>query len=157
MAHPNVELINRFYTAFARRDAEAMNACYAQDVEFSDPVFVGLKGDEARGMWSMLCGRAADLQVVHSDVEADDNKGSAKWVAHYSFSATGRAVENRIEARFVFKDGLIQRHDDSFDLWRWMRQALGPTGLLMGWAPFAQNKLRKTARAGLDKFLKEGK
>ena len=34
-----------------------MADCYHPDVHFSDPVFPSLKGDEARGMWRMLCER----------------------------------------------------------------------------------------------------
>jgi len=39
MTDPNAALIQRFYEAFQRSDAEAMAACYAPDVQFSDPVF----------------------------------------------------------------------------------------------------------------------
>ena len=46
MTHPNAALIERFYEAFQRRDVDAMAACYAPDVTFSDPVFVGLHGGE---------------------------------------------------------------------------------------------------------------
>ena len=54
-------------------------------------------------------------------------------MATYLFSATGRTVENHIEAYFRFADGKIIEHHDHFDLWRWMRQALGAKGLLLGW------------------------
>ena len=37
MAHPNEELIERFYSAFARGDGDAMAACYAPGARFSDP------------------------------------------------------------------------------------------------------------------------
>ena len=35
MAHPNALLIDRFYQAFQKLDAEAMAACYAEQVQFS--------------------------------------------------------------------------------------------------------------------------
>jgi ketosteroid isomerase-like protein len=44
----NTKLINRFYTAFQKRDADAMNACYAPGIRFSDPVFGALEGDRAQ-------------------------------------------------------------------------------------------------------------
>ncbi len=69
--HPNEQLIQRFYEAFARRDAEAMAACYHRDVEFSDPVFPDLKGDEARDMWRMLASRAVDLEIRFKVLGAD--------------------------------------------------------------------------------------
>lgn len=155
--HPNAQLIERFYRAFQQRDAEAMAACYAPDVVFSDPAFGELRGAEAGDMWRMLCGRAKDLSVRYSDVVADDVRGSARWEADYLFSQTGRTVHNRIEAGFEFRDGLIAVHRDRFDMWRWSRQALGLPGVLLGWSPVVRNKVRRQARAGLEAFRRRGK
>jgi ketosteroid isomerase-like protein len=152
MSHPNQLLIQRFYEAFARLDAEAMAACYASDVLFSDPAFGELRGDEARDMWRMLTQRAQAFSLTFSDIVADDHTGGARWVARYLFSQTGRTVVNRIEARFVFRDGLIAEHHDSFDLWRWSRQALGLKGALLGWTPMVQSAIRAQARKGLDAY-----
>ena len=147
--HPHAALLHRFYDAFARRDAESMAACYHQDVVFSDPAFGELRGDEARDMWRMLCARAKDLTVVASRIEADDARGSAHWVADYRFGKAQRPVHNEIDARFAFRDGLIVRHDDAFDLWRWSRQALGVPGVLLGWSPIVKRQVRRQALQGL--------
>ena len=82
-------------------------------------------------MWRLLTSRARDFRLDYANVRADENEGRAQWVAHYLFTQTGRRVENRIEARFRFADGLIVEHRDQFDLWRWSRQALGAKGLLL--------------------------
>ena len=100
-------------------------------------------------MWRMLCARGKDLHVIASGIEADDAVGHAHWVATYSYSATGRRVENRIDAAFAFRDGLIARHDDRFDLWRWARQALGAPGWALGWAPPMQRAIRTQAAKAL--------
>lgn len=152
MSHPNAELIQRFYTAFQHLDAEAMATCYVDEVRFSDPVFLDLRGAEAGDMWRMLCSRAEGFSLTFDAVQADDRQGSAQWVASYRFSATGRQVVNRIQARFVFRDGLIAEHRDNFDLWRWARQALGAKGLLLGWAPPVQAAIRRQAARGLAQF-----
>ena len=151
--HPNAQLIETFYRAFQRRDAEAMAACYAVDVVFEDPAFGQLRGVDAGDMWRMLCARAKDLEVRFSDVQADDTGGSAHWEADYLFSQTGRTVHNRIDATYRFRDGLIVEHRDRFDLWAWSRQALGAPGLVLGWSPFLRAKVRTQARAGLYKYL----
>ncbi|EKN44438.1 MULTISPECIES: nuclear transport factor 2 family protein [Pseudomonas] len=148
----NSALITRFYEAFAQLDAEAMSACYTDDVLFSDPVFGELRGRQAGDMWRMLTSRAKDFSVVFDQVRADDRSGSAHWVATYLFSQTGRTVVNDIQARFVFRDGLICEHHDHFDLWRWSRQALGAKGLLLGWTPMVQNAIRGQAQKGLKTF-----
>jgi ketosteroid isomerase-like protein len=152
-AGANAALIDRFYDAFGRRDAETMAACYAPDATFSDPVFQDLRGAEVPSMWRMLCEGATDLKIVHRDVRADGDRGSAHWDADYTFSATGRPVHNEIDATFTFRDGLIAEHVDRFDLWKWTRQALGPVGLALGWSPPVHNKVRGQARARLDEFM----
>ena len=147
--HPNAASIRRFYDALDRHDAAAMIACYAPDATFSDPVFSALDAAGVAAMWRMLCARGKDLHVVSSDVEADAAKGRAHWVATYTYSATGRRVENRIDATFAFRDGLIVRHEDHFDLWRWLRQALGPKGALLGWLPPVRRAMRAQAARAL--------
>ena len=151
--HPNAALIERFYASFQARDAAGMAACYHPDAVFSDPAFGELRGAEVGGMWTMLCSRAADLEVRVSGVEADAERGKAHWDARYTFTRTGRKVHNRIDARFLFRDGLIIRHEDSFSFWRWAGQALGPVGLLLGWAPPLRGKVRSTARGNLKSFM----
>ena len=130
-----------------------MAACYAPDARFSDPVFADLRGDEPGAMWRMLTGRADDLAVDLVEHEADDDRGSAHWIAHYTFTQTGRPVTNDVRAAFRFADGLIADHRDEFDFHRWARQALGTSGLLLGWTPFLRSAVRRRARAGLDEFM----
>lgn len=138
-----------FYRAFQQKDPATMAACYAPGVRFRDPVFT-LEGRRAGAMWRMLCERGKDLVVEFSGVEADDLRGSADWVAHYTFSATGRKVVNRIHAEFRFDSGFIAEHTDRFDLHRWSAQALGLKGLLLGWTPMMQNAIRRNAARALD-------
>src|ERR1700733_4184002 len=118
MADPNDELIRRFYSAFARRDGDTMAACYAPGARFSDPVFIDLRGEEPGAMWRMLTGRAQDLEVKLAEHEATDERGSAHWLADYTFS-TGRRVHNDVHAAFRFKDGLITEHRDVFSFHAW--------------------------------------
>ena len=151
----NEGLITTFYEAFARRDPAAMAACYAPDVEFSDPVFQTLRGSSAGAMWNMLAERATDLQITFSDVTADATTGRCHWEARYPFTRTGRQVHNVVEARFEFRDGLISRHADTFDLWRWESQALGPAGALLGWLPPFQARIRSGAQAELERYVQK--
>ena len=152
MPHRNEELIERFYSAFDRHDGDAMAACYAPDAHFSDPVFTDLRGDQPGAMWRMLTSRAEDLEVELVEHEAEDEWGSAHWLADYTFS-TGRRVHNDIRADFRFEQGLIAEHRDAFSFYAWARQALGPVGLALGWTPMVRGKVRREARAGLDEFL----
>ena len=155
-ANPNVALIERFYAAFARRDAPAMAACYATDAHFTDPVF-DLTGAKVGAMWTMLCERGKDLRLDWRDVRADAAAGSAHWEPRYTFSATGRPVHNVIDSAFTFQAGRIATHVDTFDLWRWSRMALGAKGALLGWTPFMRNAIRAQARRGLAAWMERNR
>src|SRR3954462_15110916 len=109
------ELITPLYAAFHKPDGDRMAACYAPDAHFHDPVFQDLTGTEAGAMWRMLTGRAEDLRVELAEHSADGDKGSAHWIAHYTFTQTARKVVNDVRASFKFKDGLLVDHHDEFD------------------------------------------
>jgi ketosteroid isomerase-like protein len=146
------ELIQRFYAAFDRRDGDAMAACYAPDARFSDPVFPDLRGSRPGDMWRMLTSQARELRVELLEHVADETTGSAHWRAHYVFTQTGRPVVNDVRATFRFAGGLIAEHTDAFGFHRWARQALGTSGLLLGWTPLLRSAVRKRAVASLDRF-----
>ena len=149
----NKELIEKFYTSFAKGDAEGMVSCYHDDITFEDPAFGPLKGEDAKNMWRMLVKNSnGQITIHHNNVEANAKTGRANWVAEYTFSKTGRKVINRISAQFEFKDGKIIHHKDTFDFHTWAGQALGLPGKLLGWTSFLRNKVRKSAKDSLAKF-----
>ncbi|MEO6521049.1 MAG: nuclear transport factor 2 family protein [Mucilaginibacter sp.] len=147
----NKQLIEKFYQSFAARDADGMVACYADDIRFEDPAFGPLKGNDAKNMWRMLL-KNPDIQITFNNVKADDNTGSADWVAVYTFSRTGRKVTNRVSATFEFKDGKISKHTDRFNIWKWAGQAMGLKGYLLGWTPLMRNGIQKQAVGLLTKY-----
>jgi len=151
----NEQLLEKFYTSFQQKNWKGMQECYHSEVVFSDPVFQNLKGKEAFAMWHMLINAGKDLTLAFKNIKANNLTGSCQWDAYYSFSRTGRKVHNIIQAQFTFTDGKITDHTDSFDLWRWSRMALGAPGILLGWSPVIQNKIRGTAKSSLQKFLIE--
>lgn len=148
----NEQLIRDFYDAFGQRDGAAMGEAYHDEATFADPVFPDLDADGVRAMWAMLTERGADLKVEMTHVDVGEKNGTASWEAWYTFSATGRKVHNAVNASFEFRDGKIYRHVDDFDFYRWTRQALGPMGVLLGWTPMIQNKIRNTASGQLEKY-----
>jgi hypothetical protein len=161
-AFPQNDRITRFYEAFRALDGDAMQAAYAPDAQFDDPVF-SLRGREEVGaMWRMLCSAVReknkdDWKLEFSGIDCDDEVGVAHWEPTYRFSATGRMVHNIIDAQFKFdSSGLIVSHVDRFDFWRWSRQALGLPGVLLGWTPMLRNKVRAQAGANLAKFRARG-
>jgi ketosteroid isomerase-like protein len=151
--HPHQALLEEFYAAFHQRQGDRMARCYHPEAFFSDPAFPKLQGDQVADMWRMLLSRAGpDFAVELVDARADSDGGEAEWIAHYTFSKTGRKVVNRIRSRFAFRDGLIIRQYDAFDFWKWSRMALGPMGVMLGWSPLLKAMVRKQARLGLERF-----
>lgn len=150
-----IKTIESFYTAFQAGDAERMVAHYHDNAEFSDPAFVGLKGEEVKNMWRMLIERGkGQLQIEFSNIRQDGDKVLAHWEARYLFSQTSREVHNKIDAEFEFLDEMIIRHIDHFDFWKWSSMALGTPGKILGWSPLVKNKVRKQCRYLLDNYRK---
>lgn len=147
-------IVTKFYQAFTELDAEAMASCYHENVVFKDPAFGTLKGEKACNMWRMLCQsqKGKNFVVEFSNVEADEQTGSAHWEAKYIFSKTGRKVHNKIRAHFEFSDGKIIKHTDVFDLRNWSKQALGFKGALLGGTAFFKKKLQAQTNGMLAKF-----
>src|SRR5688500_3548446 len=104
MQNTNEQTIRKFYTAFQKLDAEGMQSCYVDDPVFNDPVFGIIQGDAVHAMWAMLCERAKDFSLEFSNVNADEEYGTCNWVAHYTFSKTGRKVVNKVKAHMRFLD-----------------------------------------------------
>ena len=152
-------ILETFYDAFTTLDAVKMTACYHDAIVFEDPAFGILEGERAKAMWSMLCEsqKGKGFKIVVSNIEGNATSGSAHWEAFYTFSKTGRNVHNKIDAKFQFKDGLIIKHTDSFNLHNWAKQAMGVKGLLMGRTRYFSNKLKAQTNYLLDKYIEEKK
>lgn len=150
----NKQIIEKFYTAFQQLDYKSMQTCYSDDIIFSDPVFLLLKGNEAKAMWEMLCKNARDFSLRFSDIELIDHEyATCSWTASYTFSRTGRKVVNNIKAFMRLKDGKIIEHSDGFRLSTWAAQALGWKGVLFGWTGFMKRGIQKNARRNLAYFI----
>ena len=149
----NQQLITHFYSAFQRLDFRVMQDCYHEDAIFFDPVFENLNSTEVKAMWEMLCKNATNFSLEFSEVQADEEYGSCKWIARYTFSQTARNVTNHVKAHLRFHEGKIVEHTDHFDVWKWSRQALGLPGWLLGWSGVLQKKVHSKAKTNLLKFM----
>lgn len=150
-------LIETFYTALNDSDGKTMASCYHDDVVFEDPAFGVLHGEKAKSMWLMLCEsqNGKGFKVQFSNITTNNNEGSAHWEAFYTFSKTGRQVHNKIDASFEFKDGLIIKHTDVFDLHKWAKQAIGLKGMLFGGMSFFKKKLNTQTNSLLEKYMEK--
>lgn len=150
----NIELVEKFYTSFSKRDAKGMTECYHEEIVFQDPVFGTLKGERAVKMWEMLLSRGSEsTTIVFENIKVTEENGSATWIAKYTYGENNRKVTNIVNANFKFKDGKIIEHIDYFDLWKWTKQAIGVVGYLVGWTPFMKSKIQKTTNQQLEDYI----
>jgi len=147
------ELITHFYTAFKELDYKTMQGLYADDAVFNDPVFGLLTNGRVRLMWEMLCKRAQHFSLEFSAIEElDDVYSTCRWTSSYVFNTTGRPVVNKVQAHVKIEYNKIIEHTDVFDFWIWSRQALGISGMLLGWTNFLQNKVNIQALNSLEQY-----
>lgn len=158
VAAGHLRTIHNLYAAFERHDGEAMQALYAPQATFDDPVFSLHGAHEIGGMWRMLCRSArkrsgAEWSLTTDGVHVEGAMGRAHWEATYLYGTADRRVLNIVDAAFEFTpDGHILRHVDQFDFRAWARQALGWPGLFAGLPPM-QRFVRRQAADKLARFL----
>jgi ketosteroid isomerase-like protein len=148
-----VQVIEKFYTAFQQKDYATMQSLYHDKAVFNDEAFVNLDSAAVKAMWEMMLKRGKDFSLSFSNITENGTKGSANWVATYTFSATGNKVVNKIHSEFVLQDGLIIQQTDTFPFHKWASQALGIKGLLLGWTGFFRKKVQATAAKNLHDFM----
>lgn len=151
----NKKIIENFYSAFQNLDSKTMNSFLAEDVVFSDPAFGKLKGEHVKYLWQFLCENAEDFKIEFSNITTEENFGTAHWEAHYVFKQTGNKVHNVITAKFEFRDGLIVKHLDDFDLKKWVKQAMGSTVGLIGGSFLMKSAVRSQSNKMLSKYIKK--
>lgn len=154
----NRELIQKFYSSFSNADINGMLSCYHDDITFTDPAFGTLRGNRAKAMWQMLLSRSnGGTQITFNAITTNKNKGSVNWKAVYTYGPKKRKVTNNITANFIFLDGKIIEHVDTFNLWNWSKQALGISGYLLGWSSFFKSKIQAKTNNLLDTFISSSK
>ncbi len=154
MRQENYEVLKKFYHAFRYKNTSEMLSVYADDVQFSDPAFGNLEGEEAKAMWRMLLERDKNtFQINFCDIEADDQGGTVTWEAQYQFGKN--PVFNRIESRIEIENGRIIKQEDKFSLQRWASMAMGAKGTALGLTPFLKPQVQKMTRKSLQNYLQK--
>ncbi|MEI6864523.1 hypothetical protein [Flavicella sp.] len=98
-----------------------------------------------------------DTIINFDNIQATPENGKVNWVAEYLYGNKKRKVVNLVSANFKFKDNKIIEHFDTFDLWKWSRQAFGIQGFLIGWTTSMKNKIQLTANKKLNEFIKNNR
>lgn len=130
----HLQLLQTFFTAFAKKDLNTMLDCYHENVIYDDVGFGKQKGENAKTVWRFLIKKVdANAQITFSNIQVSKDKGQANWVTKYTFNQ--QKITNKITSTFYFQDGKIIYHKDNYSLWKWSQQAYGFIGYLIGWSP----------------------
>lgn len=148
--HPHEELLRRLFHHLSAREAEGMRHCYHPEIFYTNPLVPRARGPQALEAWEAIFEELPDLRIALRQVQADADGGVAHWHAAYTFR--GRRVGHEVRSMFAFRRGLVCRHYDHFSLWRWLAQALGPAGLVLGWFGPFRWALRQRAARWLDRL-----
>lgn len=153
----NSEIIHNFYQSFSEGNAERMIANYHENIEFKDPAFGTLKGARAKNMWRMLLSRNNDIQISYEILEVTKTSAKVNWTARYNYGPQQRKVINHVTAYINFENAKIIKHTDEFSLWIWSRQALGISGLFLGWTGFMKKKIQQKTSHLLENYISKNK
>jgi steroid delta-isomerase-like uncharacterized protein len=135
MPHNAVALVQRYYDAFNRGDAQAMLACLAEDVRHD--VNQGARRI-GKKLFAEFCAhmarcykeRLADLVIMASP---DRKRAAAEFVVHGTYVATDQGLPEAKRqlyvlpagAFFEIEDGVIGRVTTYYNLADWMAQITG--------------------------------
>lgn len=146
--------IHQLYTSIANGTISKIDECYAPTVKFYDPIFGSLSNNEVPKMWKMLITRnQGNIKVEYTILKSDDYTASVEWIAKYTFGKNQRKITNVILSQISFKDGLIIKQKDDFNIWTWSKQAFGWSGYLLGWTGYMQQKIQEKALISLKNFI----
>lgn len=149
----SVKTIHQLYTSIANGDVSKIDECYADNVKFHDPVFGFLTADEVPKMWKMLILKSnKNLDLDYKIIKITKHTAEVKWTAIYFFGKNKRQITNHIQSKFHFKEGLIVKQNDDFNIWKWSQQAFGLPGFLFGWTGYMQRKIQLKALSSLKNF-----
>lgn len=145
--------IHQLYTSIANGDVSKIDQCYSDTVKFHDPIFGRLTADEVPKMWKMLILKSnKKLALEYKIIKINKHTAEVKWKAVYFFGKNKRQITNHIQSKLHFKEGLIVKQNDDFNIWKWSQQAFGLPGFLFGWTGYMQRKIQIKALSSLKNF-----
>ena len=78
--------------------------------------------------------------------------GLVLGVTALTLAGCSEADQNQIK-NFAMPDPATAQAPYTFDLWKWAAMALGAKGMLLGWLPAVQAKIRAQADKGLRAYM----
>jgi limonene-1,2-epoxide hydrolase len=118
----NVDLVNRFCAAFARRDPDELVAFFAADGVYHNMPGPAVQGHAAiKAVLERFLKPAQAVDFVMLNVAANGDTVHTERLDRFSMG--GKTVELPVAGVFEIKDGKIHAWRDYFDLTTWTRQA----------------------------------
>lgn len=138
------ETIMAFFEAYSRRNTGDMCNRYSSLIYYSDPVFGLLKDEQVIKMWQFRVANSNELSLIYGNIsDRGDNYYTCEWTATYRFAPTGKKIIHKAKAYMKVEDGIITEHSDAYSFYKWIRQAYGISGWILGWSSVYKKRVRK--------------
>lgn len=135
-----------FFRDIKRGSSEKVVAAYLPDAVLDNPVIGHVAGDDIRHLWTTFLHRTREHRLEFTLTSVVGTKVLVDWTTQHEFFETGRPIALSGTSELTFADGHIKLHRDTFDWRKWLRQALGPSGLILSYLPGAKAFLRSETR-----------
>ena len=103
--------LEAFCDAIERRDAEALGACYSEEVEYADALFIALQGSLVTARWAMVFRRVPGLAVSIQGARVDAGDAVVRWDMSFP-QPRGGAIRHFMRSELRIEGGRVVRHED---------------------------------------------
>ncbi len=124
MGSDNVQTVERFCAAFARRDSAELVEFFADGGVYHNMPMAPVTGKDAiKGVLDMFLGPAQSVEFVMLQIAGTGDVVLTERLD--KFVLGGKTVELPVAGVFELKDGKITAWRDYFDMATWTKQATG--------------------------------
>ncbi len=125
MTNSNEQLLAKYPDAWTKRDVEKVLTYFHEDCVYEDPTLGVIKNGKegVREFFHEVFSMQPDFHLEYSDYFATDTRGASIWTItntwngeFHGVDVTGKKVKFIGTTMFEFKDGLILRNTDYWDL-----------------------------------------
>lgn len=122
MADDNMEIVEKFCAAFARRDSGELIEFFTDGAVYHNMPMAAVKGKDAiKGVLDMFLGPATSVEFVMLKIAAAGDTVLTERLD--KFVIGGASIELPVAGVFELKDGKITAWRDYFDMATWTKQA----------------------------------
>lgn len=147
------QVVSSFFEALGKGDFASVQTLYATNGMYNSPIYKGISGYEAAGMWEMLYRDSKSMVINYKVLGASRKKVRVFWTLNY-VTKRNKRISTEIRSAFEVDNNQIYSHTDSFNFTGWIKQTLGTLPWLFCLTDITQTKVRERAEKKLNDFVR---